>query len=281
MAKRSTNINGLKAIIKYNVMKALAKQNLSKQDYGNIIRIVEEYILNAKLEDLKQKGIVKKIINLPLTKIIKGEGKRKREEENDDENKRKLFQSIDPSKIKQLTLPETSSTVADVLKEPNTKTQNMPKQRSLFNRLFLKRPQELEKNKEPHLRPHNSWFDPYITGRVLPTARERRNHYTRDDADIDRQRHQILQHRILLNELPKDISRRRDKQELQIMSENEEIRRKAVEDESLLLLEAYHRNRHNKKMPIASSSSSSNTSSSSSSSIAKRREELIKKYSKT
>ena len=53
-------------------------------------------------------------------------------------------------------------------------------------------PAERESNEEPQLHPYNTWFDPYITGRVLPTARElpRTNHYSRDDADIDRQRHQ-------------------------------------------------------------------------------------------
>ena len=79
---RQSNINGLRALIKHNVIKALAKENLSKKQYIATLKKIEKFIHSASIPELKQKGIVKNIINTALgnksNHIIKGEGKRKR-----------------------------------------------------------------------------------------------------------------------------------------------------------------------------------------------------------
>ena len=78
------NVNGIKALIKHNVIKALAKEKLSKKQYIATLKIIENFIDSASIVDLKQKGIVKNIVNTALgnksNHIIKGEGKRKREQ---------------------------------------------------------------------------------------------------------------------------------------------------------------------------------------------------------
>ena len=114
---RQININGLRALIKHNVIKSLAKEKLSKKQYIATLKKIK-FIDSASIPELKQKGIVKNIINTALgnksNHIIKGEGKRKRDQE-EEEARRKLFENVNPEKIQQLTLPEASSTAPDAV----------------------------------------------------------------------------------------------------------------------------------------------------------------------
>ena len=98
---RQININGLRALIKHNVIKSLAKEKLSKKQYIATLKKIETFIDSASIPELKQKGIVKNIINTALgnksNHIKKGEGKRKRDQE-EEEARRKLFENVNPEK---------------------------------------------------------------------------------------------------------------------------------------------------------------------------------------
>ena len=274
---RKTNANGMKAIIKHNTTKQLSKMQLTKKDYDKLLKLAENYIDSASMDDLKQKGITKTIITeiSQKPKII-GEGKRKREND-DEENKRKLFENVDPKNIHQLTIQETTSIPSEVLEEPK-QTQPKPIHRSWFNRVFSKRPEEKQSRPEPKLRPYTSLFDPYITGRVLPSSSEipRRQHYTRSEAEISAERHKTNEHRNTLNEITKDITRRQHKQETQFMHENEQTRRKALEGETRLFLEGKQ-----KLGPARITQKTSSTESRQNplSDIARRRQEMAQKHS--
>ena len=86
---RQININGLRALIKHNVIKSLAKEKLAKKQYIATLKKIETFIDSASIVDLKQKGIVKNIINTALgnksNHITKGESK-----ENATKRKKKL-----------------------------------------------------------------------------------------------------------------------------------------------------------------------------------------------
>jgi hypothetical protein len=241
---QKVSLKGLQAIIRYNVKKSLAKINLSKTEYNQLLKIADEFISNASIEDLTKKGIVGLIINKntdQTKRVQKGKGKRKRETD-EDENRRKLFQNVDPTKIVQTTIPLTESTNADALQEP-TETQSKPKQRSWFSRMLRTRPVERDAKKEPQMRPYTSWFDPYVTGRTLPSSKEapRTNHYTTNETETDLQRHKVVAHRNVLNEMNKDIIKRRNKQESTLTADNEKIRRKAIADEESIAREGKYR----------------------------------------
>ena len=82
---RQININGLRALIKHNVIKSLAKEKLTKKQYIANLKKIEKNIDSASIPEFKHKGIDKNIINTSLgskpNHILKGKGKRKREEE--------------------------------------------------------------------------------------------------------------------------------------------------------------------------------------------------------
>ena len=81
--------------------KRLAKEKLTKKQYIATLKKIEKFIDSASIPELKQKGIVKNIINTALgnksNHIIKGEGKRKRDQE-EEEARRKLFENVNPEK---------------------------------------------------------------------------------------------------------------------------------------------------------------------------------------
>ena len=79
---RQTTLKGLQSIIRHNIKKFLDKQKLTKKEYNEVIKLAEEYLNNASQEDLKQKGIVQKIINGGMKRSNEGD-------ENEDENPRK------------------------------------------------------------------------------------------------------------------------------------------------------------------------------------------------
>ena len=53
---RQININGLRALIKHNVIKSLAKEKLTKKQYIAILKKIENFIDSASIVDLRQKG---------------------------------------------------------------------------------------------------------------------------------------------------------------------------------------------------------------------------------
>ena len=52
---RQININGLRALIKHNVIKSLAKEKLAKKQYIAILKKIENFIDSASIVDLRQK----------------------------------------------------------------------------------------------------------------------------------------------------------------------------------------------------------------------------------
>lgn len=269
---RKTNVNGMKAIIKHNVMKQLSKMQLSKKEYSKFLKLANNFIDSASIDDLKQKGITKFIITeiSPKPTMI-GEGKRKRDE---DEGKRKLFQNVDPRNIQQLTVDKETSKSVEPLEEP-TQTQPKPKPRSWLNRLFFRRPEEKISKPAPKFK--TSWFEPYVTGRPLPSSTElpRTQHHSRADAEISAERHRTNEHRNTLNEITKDISRRQQKQETMFMHENEERRRKALEHEALLSLEGKLKLGPGRMAPKQTTEPNQNPLSD----IARRRQEIAQRHS--
>ena len=79
---RKATLKGLQSITRHNIIKFLDKQKLTKKEYNEVIKLAEEYLNNASHEDLKQKGIVQKIINGGMKRPNEGddneEGKQKR-----------------------------------------------------------------------------------------------------------------------------------------------------------------------------------------------------------
>ena len=72
---RKATLKGLQSITKHNIIKYLDKQKLTKKEYNEVIQLAEEYIKNASHEDVKQKGIVQKIINGGMKRGRDGEPK--------------------------------------------------------------------------------------------------------------------------------------------------------------------------------------------------------------
>ena len=283
---RQININGLRALIKHNVIKSLAKEKLTKKQYIATLKKIEIFIDSASIVDLKQKGIVKNIINIALgsktNNIIKGEGKRKRDQE-EEEARRKLFENVNPEKIQQLTLPEASSTAPDALTEPD-RTQPHPKERSWISKLIWKDLPHKESKENPKLTPYKSWIDTPYVGSELPssTDRPRTQHYSRSVPEQDTQRHKMLAHRNTLSEVEKDVGRRRNRQEQEFMKEDEQIRRNAIENEGDILFKGNTRllgypTHAQNSASSSSSSSSSSANETAMSSIARRRQALLNK----
>ena len=73
---RKATLKGLQSIIRQNIKKYLDKQKLTKKEYNEVIKIAEEYLSNATHEDLKQKGIVQKIINGGMKRPSDDDGNR-------------------------------------------------------------------------------------------------------------------------------------------------------------------------------------------------------------
>ena len=63
---RQININGLRALIKHNVIKTLAKEKLTKKQYIANLKKIEKLIDSASIPEIKHKAIVKNIINTAL-----------------------------------------------------------------------------------------------------------------------------------------------------------------------------------------------------------------------
>ena len=82
---KTVNLNGLRSIIKHNVVKALKARSTN----NNIIKYAIDTINNMNYDELKQKGITQKIIN-ELNKKPKRQPKKilggmKRKDRDDDE----------------------------------------------------------------------------------------------------------------------------------------------------------------------------------------------------
>ena len=60
---RKATLKSLQSIVRHNIIKYLDKQKLTKKEYNKVIKLAEEYLSKASHDDLKQKGIVQKIIN--------------------------------------------------------------------------------------------------------------------------------------------------------------------------------------------------------------------------
>ncbi len=243
------SFKGIQAITRYNIAKSLTKLQLTEKEYKQLLNLAESFIGKATIDELKKKGIANSIINSIREKpkqtkrIKKGKGKRKHDDD-DETRKSKILQNVHPSRIVQKEFPETASIPAAKQIEP-LNTQPKPKPRSWLNRLFSHRPAEREEKRTPRMRSYTSWLDPYVTGRHLPTAKEipSTQHFTRNESEIDSQRHKTNEHRNLLTEGLKDISKRRWKNQEKLMDENEAIRRKALDNEEELFRERIYNKR--------------------------------------
>ena len=71
---RKATLKGLQSIIRHNIKQFLDKQKLTKKEYNEVIKLAEEYLGNASHEDLKQKGIVQKIINGGMKRPSESDG---------------------------------------------------------------------------------------------------------------------------------------------------------------------------------------------------------------
>ena len=72
---RKATLKGLQSITRHNIIKYLDKQKLTKKEYNKVIKLAEEYLSKASHDDLKQKGIVQKIINGGMKRPNDGEDK--------------------------------------------------------------------------------------------------------------------------------------------------------------------------------------------------------------
>ena len=170
------SFKGIQAITRYNIAKSLRKLQLTEKEYNQLLSLAESFIEKATIDELKKKGIANSIIKSILEKpkqkksIKKGKGKRKHDDNDDENRKSKILANVHPSKIVQKEFPETESIPAAKQIEP-LNTQPKPKPRSWWNRLWRQRPAEKEQNRTPHMRSYTGWLDPYVTGRYLPTAK--------------------------------------------------------------------------------------------------------------
>ena len=59
---RIAPLKSLQALTKLNITKSLNKLQLTKEEYNELLKISEEYIKNATIDDLRQKGIINVIL---------------------------------------------------------------------------------------------------------------------------------------------------------------------------------------------------------------------------
>ena len=181
---RTTNTNGLRAIIRHNVIKALDKLELSTKKYTEILHLAEEYINNASIDDLKRKGIVKMLTALD---VQTGGMKRDRDEENegnDEEKKKRMTKQpvnttskpaskLQEPKGKQIDnysrrRPDDADVLTEMIKEPSEVNRSVPtspaimpryqtsrQSRGIISRLIHKQPSQEETVTGQQIDPHH------------------------------------------------------------------------------------------------------------------------------